>query len=181
MRLNERHEDPKIELPRTLLLTVIVTMLATGCSIKPVKGGLFKPGSNNAETSSAEWLDSFEEAMQMSASSGKPVLANFTGSDWCVWCQRLDEEVFAHPKFADWASENVVLLKLDYPVRLGRQSEKLKSQNAELKDRYGVDSYPTVLLIDASGNELGRTGYVKGGPDEWIPAVQSILSRAVQP
>ena len=182
MRLIQREACPKFDFQWMLIFVLGVTLIATGCTMKPLKGSLFKapPNSSEASASASAWLDSFDKAQEISAATGKPILADFTGTDWCVWCQRLRAEVFDQPEFLEWANENVVLLELDYPKH-GRQSATIKSQNAELKGRYGIDSYPTVLLIDASGNELGRTGYVKGGPDAWIPAAESLLGRIVQP
>ena len=57
-----------------------------------------------------KWLDSFDEAIKESKKTGKPILANFTGSDWCGWCIRLDKEVFSKSEFKEWADKNVVLL-----------------------------------------------------------------------
>ena len=64
-----------------------------------------------------KWLDSFDEAIKESKNTGKPILANFTGSDWCGWCIRLDKEVFSKKEFQEWAKDNVVLLTVDFPRR----------------------------------------------------------------
>ncbi len=64
-----------------------------------------------------KWLDSYEEAAKISKETNKPILANFTGSDWCRWCKVLDKEVFRTDEFKTWASENVVLLELDFPKK----------------------------------------------------------------
>ena len=74
----------------------------------------------------AKWYIDFEKAAQVSLQTGKPILADFTGSDWCGWCIKL-KEVFNTPKFKDWAEKNVVLLELDYPRRK-QQDEKLKNK-----------------------------------------------------
>ena len=41
------------------------------------------------------WLTDFDQAKQQAAASGKYILINFTGSDWCGWGKRLDQEVFS--------------------------------------------------------------------------------------
>ena len=63
------------------------------------------------------WMVKIENAHKKSIAEGKPILANFTGTDWCGWCIRLRKEVFDTKKFKDWANENVVLLELDFPRR----------------------------------------------------------------
>ena len=137
--------------------------------------------SIDQQNSSTGWHESFEDALAEAASTGKPVLADFTGSDWCVYCTRLKSEVFDQDQFIEWANNNVVLLELDYPRRI-RQSAEIRNQNAELAKRYQIESYPTVLLLAPNGEVLGRTGYVKGGPQAWIPVVDSMLrSGSVKP
>jgi thioredoxin-related protein len=119
------------------------------------------------------WNDSYEAALKESEATGKPVLADFTGSDWCQWCVKLKRDVFETEEFKQWADENVVLLELDYPKR-SQQSPEIARQNAQLKDRYNIKSYPTVLLLDSSGQVLGELGYMST-PQEWIATAQSFL------
>jgi len=63
------------------------------------------------------WIENFPEAFELSVKEGKPILANFTGSDWCGWCIKLDKAVFQTEDFKKWAEENVILLELDFPRR----------------------------------------------------------------
>ncbi|HBP19889.1 MAG TPA: hypothetical protein DEA08_19125 [Planctomycetes bacterium] len=113
------------------------------------------------------WTTSWQEAVAESKASGKVILADFTGSDWCGWCKRLHAEVFNTREFVAWAKERVILLELDFPSRK-KQPDELKTQNEELQKRYGIEGFPTVLLLDAEGKILGRSGYLPGGPKAWI-------------
>ena len=61
------------------------------------------------------WHEDLNEAVAISQKENKPLMLFFTGSDWCGWCIRLQKEVFFKPEFTKWASENVVLVELDYP------------------------------------------------------------------
>ena len=129
-------------------------------------------GSNSVKLTL--WHESFEAALQASAETGKPILADFTGSDWCSWCIKLKEDVFETPEFKEWARENVILLELDYPKR-SMQSAAIRKQNSELKKRYGITGYPTVLLLDSEGEVLGKLGYDKS-PTTWISTAAAHLS-----
>ena len=80
---------------------------------------------NNAQEN-AGWIVSLDEAVALSEKTGKPIMANFTGSDWCGWCKRLKAEVFDTPEFKDWASDNVILLELDFPRRTAISDELKK-------------------------------------------------------
>ncbi len=114
------------------------------------------------------WHTQIEVAYQESQETGKPIMANFTGSDWCGWCKRLDKSVFIHKEFKDWAKKNVVLLELDYPRRKQVPSE-IQQQNADLQRAFQVRGFPTVWLFELSKddagqfnvNALGKTGYTK--------------------
>ena len=127
------------------------------------------------------WLLNFDEAAELSMKTGKPILANFTGSDWCGWCIRLQKEVFITPTFKKWADENVILLELDYPRRT-QQTEEIKKQNRELQQFFKVRGYPTLHMFNvgvADGKtqitSLGKTGYVAGGPTPWIANANNFL------
>ena len=113
------------------------------------------------------WLTDWKEAVARSKKEKKPIVADFTGSDWCGWCIKLKEEVFDKPEFKEWAEKNVILLEVDFPKKK-EQSEELKAQNKELGDKYQIRGYPTILFLDAKGKVLGRSGYKPGGPEEWL-------------
>ncbi|MGC6470173.1 MAG: thioredoxin family protein [Flavobacteriales bacterium] len=129
----------------------------------------------------SDWLIDFDKAAEISMKTNKPILANFTGSDWCGWCIKLKREVFDTPTFKEWAKENVVLLELDYPRR-SKQDEKIVKQNRELQQFFKVRGYPTLHLftVGVLGGKtqitaLGKTGYVAGGPTPWIANANKML------
>lgn len=65
--------------------------------------GIFAQEQYKAENEG--WLVNLEEAYQQSNKTGKPIMANFTGSDWCGWCKKLTASVFSKPEFKSWAKE----------------------------------------------------------------------------
>ncbi|HEY0653625.1 MAG TPA: thioredoxin family protein [Chryseosolibacter sp.] len=95
---------------------------------------------------STVWLTNVNEAHALSKSTGKPIFAFFTGSDWCVWCRKLQAEVFAKPAFKEWASSEVVLLELDFPARKVLPAE-LVQQNEGLKAFFKISGFPTIWLF----------------------------------
>jgi protein disulfide-isomerase len=108
------------------------------------------------------WTDDYDGAMEAAKSENKKLLLDFTGSDWCEYCMKLDREVLNNPKFQAWARDNVVLVRVDFP-RTFPQSTRIKNQNAQLKSKYPFDSYPTILVVDTNGNVLDRKiGYTPG-------------------
>lgn len=68
----------------------------------------------------------------------------------------------------------MILLELDFP-RKKTLPAKLKAQNEELRAKFGVRGYPTILFLDAKGKEVGRGGYQKGGPANWIKYAEKLM------
>ena len=125
----------------------------------------------------AGWEDDYTKAFEAAKTANKPVLLDFTGSDWCGWCIKLKKEVFDTREFKDWAKDKVVLAEVDFPQ--GKpQSDRIKKQNDELQKKYGIEGYPTIILTDKDGNVLGKLGYMPGGPKAWTAKADEILAAA---
>lgn len=119
-----------------------------------VIGALMIP---NLAAAKPGWSDDYAKSLEKAKAENKLVLLDFTGSDWCGWCVKLDDEVFSKTKFKTWAKENLVLVELDFPH--GKSlSKKTKEQNAELKGKFGVSGYPTIVIVDGDGKEVARWG-----------------------
>jgi len=120
------------------------------------------------------WIEDFEAAKKASAASGKPILVDITGSDWCPPCQRMEAEVFSRPDFLKDAPAKYVLLRLDYPRKIV-QSEKLRVQNQKLAEKYPFEGYPTYMLLDSQGLLYGQyTGYLAGGTKAFFQMVEGM-------
>ena len=113
------------------------------------------------------WLVDLDEAYARSTKEKKPIMANFTGSDWCGWCKKLDASVFSQPAFKEWADKNVVLLEVDFP-RFKQIPQKNQSQNQALQNALQIRGYPTVWIFTLDKdpntgqyniNGKGNTGY----------------------
>ena len=124
-----------------------------------------------------EWLDDFEKAKELSKEKGVPILVNFTGSDWCSWCTRLMGEVFSKSEFQDYAKKSLVLFKADFP-RSKVIPEQVVRQNRKLAERYRIQGFPTILLVDAAGKELARTGYRRGGAKAYVEHLDGLIKQS---
>lgn len=149
----------------SLLVTLLVSCIASAF------------GQTTAETGEPRWETDFEAALVAARDHDRVVVVNFTGSDWCVWCHRLRDEVFKTPAFADYAANDAILVEIDFP-RNKSLPRALREQNAKLAERYGVNGYPTVLILDASGKKLGSVGYMRGGPKTFIRELRRIAKSA---
>ena len=125
-------------------------------------------GVASATSTPSGWTDDFEAAKKQAAAEGKLLLVDFSGSDWCGWCKKLDREVFAKPEFLKGVKKDFVLVMIDSPKDKSLLSEKAAKQNPELLRQYKISGYPTVLILDAEGEVLEQTGYREGGPKKYV-------------
>lgn len=117
------------------------------------------------------WLDDLEKAKAQAKAENKRILLDFTGSDWCGWCKKLDAEVFSQQEFKDYAAKHLVLVEVDFPHGF-KLPEATKKQNDALAKKFQVNGYPTVIVTSPSGNKKGQLGYMEGGPKAFIKALE---------
>jgi thioredoxin-related protein len=123
--------------------------------------------------SALEWLTDVPAALARARAENKVVMLDFTGSDWCGWCIKLKAEVFDQPQFANFSQANLIPVEVDFP-----QHKKLapgeQAANNALARKYKIEGYPTIVLLNASGKEVGRAGYLPGGPRAFIAELEKV-------
>ena len=147
---------------RTLLIVTII-LIALSCSENKTQ----TPGNLN-------WTTDLGKAIEKAKTEKKAVLVNFTGSDWCKWCFKLDEEVFSKDEFKLYAEENLILVIVDFPMKK-QQSNKTRMYNYSLQQKLGVQGYPTIILFNDKGIPVAKTGYRPGGPEKYIDHLKAYL------
>jgi protein disulfide-isomerase len=121
------------------------------------------------------WSTDYAASTAQAAAEKKPVLLEFTGSDWCPPCMKQNKDVFEQPAFADFAKDKLVLVKLDFPRRKD-QAPETKERNQQLAAQYEVESFPTIILLSSEGKELARqVGYGGGGVTGFVDWVNTNL------
>jgi len=130
----------------------------------------------SSSLAAAGWGDDYEKAMAQAKAEKKNVLLDFTGSDWCGWCIRLNDEVFSKAEFKKYAKDNLVLVEVDFPQGK-RLPKKVKEQNDKLQKDHGVRGFPTIVVLDPEGKKLGELGYMEGGPKNFIAKLDELKSK----
>lgn len=119
------------------------------------------------------WQTDFKAALEQAAKENKPVLLDFTGSDWCGWCIKLNKETFSQPEFKKFAAKKLITVELDFPNSKSQPAE-VKKQNEELQAKFNVEGFPTLVLLNSQGKEIARNaGYLPGGPKAFIEWVEN--------
>ena len=137
-------------------------------------------GFTSAFAGGEGWTHDFAAAKKQAAEEKKDLLLDFTGSDWCGWCIKLNDEVFKHEAFKTGVKDKFVLVELDYP-REEKNKKKLGEatikQNEELQEKYAIQGFPTILLCDADGRPFARTGYQPGGAEKYVAHLDELRAK----
>jgi protein disulfide-isomerase len=137
----------------------ITIILAACCALLQVRA---------AELS---WSTDVPQAVAKAKAEDKLVLLDFTGSDWCGWCIKFKNEALDTKEFQDYAGKDLVLVELDYPHKK-EQSAELKAANKALAEKYNITGFPTFVVLNKEGKEIGRqVGYETGGPQAFIAQI----------
>jgi len=134
---------------------------------------------SNGDPDGALWKLSYESALSEARAEDKLVMLYFAGSDWCKPCILLKREVFDTPTFQDFAKENLVLVKLDFPrLKKNRISKEQVAHNETLADRFNHEgAFPLVVFLDANEHVLAKSGYQPGGPKSYIRYVKGLMAK----
>ncbi|MFQ5485276.1 MAG: thioredoxin family protein [Desulfobacterales bacterium] len=155
-------------------------------SIKPVMGAfslmLMLVNVANAlpkEKKDADlWLTNFAEAVNKSSAQHKLIFMSFSGSDWCKPCIKLTKEVLDSDDFKNYAKENFILLRLDFPRHKNTISQEQVKHNEKLADKYNREgAFPLILILDSKENVIAKTGYRPGGPQKYIEHLKSLVTK----
>lgn len=119
------------------------------------------------------WTTDLPKAQAKAKAEKKLVMMDFTGSDWCGWCIKLNKEVFSTPEFVAYAQKNLIPVEIDFPNKK-KQSAELKKANDSLQKKYKIEGYPTIIVLNGDGKKVGELGYMRGGPKAFIAELEKL-------
>lgn len=141
-----------------LIRNLLLPLLALGVVATAVAADEYPPTG---------WETDFQRALDRASAENKYIMVDFTGSDWCGWCKRLDREVFSKSAFKDFAKDNLVLLFIDSPSGI-KLSDAQVAQNDKLGSFFQVQGYPTIVLLRPDSTPALLTGYREGGAEAYV-------------
>ncbi len=157
-------------------------------SIVLALSAVFTGAALAASSTPAGFSDDLDAAIKESKATGKGIYAVFSGSDWCYWCKKLEEECLSKPEFVAEAKKNLILVFIDSPRDKSLLSETAKKRNPELVKKYKISGYPTVMFIDSNGegSEASRPGkdvspadYAKSLADDY--KMMPLITKHIKP
>lgn len=147
--------------------TIVTMALLCGAVVAPMESA-----------AAARWQTNMARVLETAQKGNRTVLVEFTGADWCPPCQHLRSQVFPTDLFADYVREHKLLLvELDFPRDAQKLSEEQKVQNEEWRRRFGVTSFPTVVVTDAKGRPFAVVNGASATPQEYLERLDKELER----
>lgn len=108
--------------------------------------------TQNKITQTSIWITDLDQAKEKAKTENKPLYLLFTGTKWCIWCARMENDVYEKPEFWNAFKDRVVFAMIDVPAR---RDEKI----SRLMDTYKILGVPSIVVLSSDGKELGRLGY----------------------
>lgn len=142
-----------------------------------VVAAVFVLGAISPLQAADNWLTDLPKAQAQAKKENKMVLIDFTGSDWCPPCKALKKDVFSSKEFISYAKDKFVLVEIDFP-RSKPQSADLKKANEALQEKFKIEGFPTVVILDSTGKELKKeVGYSGEKPKEYIAMLDKVVKK----
>ncbi len=124
---------------------------------------------------SASWTEDYAKALKLSQATGRPLLLAFVGSDWCPWSQKMIFDVISKSEFSAELQSELIFVWVDFPQQSSLNLE-LKTQNQGLKNRFTVQELPTLVLVDSTGDEIAKFGFLPFSAPEMALHLKNALS-----
>ena len=107
-----------------------------------------------------------KELLAASAKEKKYVFIDVYAT-WCGPCKYMAAKIFPQEKMGTYFNKNFVVAKFDAE----------RGEGLTVAKKYNVRAYPTFLILDSTGKEVGR---IVGGadPDDFIAKVQEVVDNA---
>ncbi len=133
---------------------------------------------SSAQAAGLEWLTDYPKALAKARAENKLVLLDFTGSDFCIACKQLKQEVLPQKVFVEYAAKELILVEVDFPLK--KPLPKSQSEaNEALKEQFKVDGYPTLILVDAHGRKLGEINFDQDA-EGLVRSIKELKSKATR-
>lgn len=144
---------------------VLAAALLCGCNQKAI-----------AADQSGIWQSDYDAALKQAAAENKYVLVSISGLEWCGWCKALENEVFSKPEFIAYAKDNLICVLLDFNSSGRATNAEFAKQHEMLLEKFQVQGFPTVLILNPQGKGVVRDGYQRGGPAKYVEFIKGVVA-----
>lgn len=110
--------------------------------------------------------DALKKAAANQAASGPVLVFLDCYTTWCGPCRNMAENIFPQKAAGEYFNSKFINIKIDME----------KGEGVDIRKYYGIKAYPTFLILDPKGKELGR---LEGGGylEPFIQRVEKVLEK----
>ncbi len=115
---------------------------------------------------------SFDEGVALARRENKKILVDVY-TDWCVWCKKMDKEVYTNGAVGQTMVSNFIAVKLNAESQKGVMFDGTPMNEASLAGTMGVTGYPTVVFLDPAAKPITKiSGFME--PKEFSSVLRFI-------
>ena len=130
-----------------IVLVIVVLFIIVIYAVSTIEKNTETQQSQN-QSIKLQWNIDLNSGFLLAQKSNKLVFVDFY-ADWCGYCKELDENTYTDTYVQQRLAQKYVLVKINV------------DQNPDLASKYKVYGLPTLVILDANGNEIKRQeGYV---------------------
>jgi thiol:disulfide interchange protein len=98
------------------------------------------------------WVNSYSDGLKQAAAAPNKYLVLDLSASWCGFCRRMEREVYTDKDFVEFSRSQVFL----------RLMADTSPEGEQLARRFRVVGFPTIVVLNAEGEEVGRLVGARG-------------------
>jgi len=156
-----------------LILPILLILLLSSFSCKENS-----KEKNIVKIQEVKW-EKIQDGLKNAASLKKPVLIFFY-TEWCIYCKKMDSEVFSDPETSEYINENFISMRVN-PEKESEIIEIMgeKITPAKLMAYTGSNGFPTTLFLDEANKPVTTLpGFIEKGT--FLPILKFLNEKCYQ-
>ena len=154
---------------RTVGIVIVISILAVGIIVFLTSSG--ERSNDNSGVSEIKW-HGYEEGVALARQENKKIMVDVY-TDWCVWCKKLDKEVYTNSTVGQTMAADFIAVKLNAESQKAVTVNGAPMSEANLAESMGVTGYPTIVFLDPASKPITKiSGYME--PKEFTSVLRFI-------